>query len=329
MDVGCHATEEIQQPASHSVTGHSEPENNGTDATKSREPQSRQNHLQRIRQRKEQMCNWPQVRKLFKLASYSACQIDECKCFGWKSARSFIKSEERQRNDEAQQFVVNFSDVCKMCTHTVEDHIKHLSTQSDQEINRLLGMTLDADNIFMSIHREKDPDTKKVYFYLYRLLRRSILSVDKTRTVIEACPLGQPPFERPNMAEVLMNFILYKFSHLSPREWQVTCDMVKMLLHCLNRWNLEAPSLARRTTISADQAAIYNINYTRWLVFCHVPVFCDSLTRHDAPLIFGKSLLRVVFKPLFAQLTDKCRNEKERLTQDKRALILTHFPKYV
>jgi len=311
-------SEEIRQPATSSL----EPENNSkdTNSSKSSNPQSRQNNLQKIQERKQQMYNWPQIKKLFKLASYSACQIEECKCCGWKSIRSFIKSE----TNETQHFVINLSDICKICAHTIEDHIRHLSIQSDEEINKLLGMALDTDNILMSIHREKDPDTKKVYFYLYKLLRRCIVSM--MRAVIEG-PLGQPPFERPNIAKVLMNFVFYKFSHLSPKEWQVMCDMAKMLLHCLNHWNFEAPN-ARRATISTNEAATYKINYSRWLVFCHVPVFCDSLTRYDTSSIFGKNLLQVVFKPLCRQLTDQCHNEKDRLTPEKRVLILMHFPRY-
>ncbi|EZA59369.1 hypothetical protein DMN91_008483 [Ooceraea biroi] len=297
-------------------------ENNTKDANSMKpQNQGRPNNLQRIQQRKQQMYNWPQMKKLLKLATYSACQVEECKCNGWKNAQPFMKSQK----GEVQQPVINFFDPCKMCTHALENHVTHLPIQSDEEINRLLGMALDADNIFMSIHREEDSDTKKVYFYLYKLLRKCIMSM--TKPTIEG-PLGQPPFEKPSIAKAVMNFVLYKFSHLSPREWQVMCDMAKMFLHCLNHWNFEAPS-ARRTTISSDEAPAYKINYTRWLVFCHVPAFCDSLPHHDTPLVFGKTLLQAVFRPVRRQLMDKCHNERDKIAPEKRVLVLTHFPKFL
>ena len=39
----------------------------------------------------------------------------------------------------------------------------------DDELNRLLGMVVDVENIFMSMHREEDIDTKGVYYYLFKV----------------------------------------------------------------------------------------------------------------------------------------------------------------
>jgi len=321
-DVSSHtilaSSEENGQPVSSSL----QQESNVKDPSASKpQSQGKPNNLQRIQQRKQQMYNWPQVKKLLKLASYSACQMEGCDCNCWKSAQPIVKSPK----GDTQQPIINFYDPCKTCTHSLKNHITHLPIHSDPEINRLLGMAIDADNIFMCIHREEDPDTKKVYFYLYRLLRKCILSMVKPTV---QGPLGQPPFERPNIAKAVMNFVLYKFSHLPPREWQVMYDMAKMFLHCLNYWNFDAPSV-RRTTISADEAPAYKINYTRWLVFCHVPAFCDSLPHYDTPVVFGRTLLQAVFRPVSRQLMDKCHSERDKITPEKRVLVLTHFPKYV
>ncbi|EFN77335.1 General control of amino acid synthesis protein 5-like 2 [Harpegnathos saltator] len=313
------STEEIGQ----SVTSTSQSTGDSKDAnsTKPQEQGTRQSNLQRIQQRKQQMFNWPQMKKLLRLATYSACQIPECKCTAWKHTESIVKSQK----DDIQHLVIDFLDPCKTCTHILESHISHLRVQSEEELNKLLGMAVDADNIFMGIHREEDTDTKKIYYYLYTLLRKCILSM--TKPTIEG-PLGQPPFERPSIAKAVMNFVLYKFSHLSPREWQAMCDMAKMFLHCLNHWNFEAPN-ARRMTISAEEAPAYKINYTRWLVFCHVPAFCDSLQHYDTPVVFGKTLLQAVFKPVCSQLIDKCHSERDKITPEKRVLVLTHFPKFL
>lgn len=33
----------------------------------------------------------------------------------------------------------------------------------------LLGMVVDVENLFMSVHKEEDTDTKQVYFYLFKV----------------------------------------------------------------------------------------------------------------------------------------------------------------
>lgn len=56
------------------------------------------------------------------------------------------------------------------------DHVSHLENVSEEEINRLLGMVVDVENLFMSVHKEEDTDTKQVYFYLFKV-RPSVLLV--------------------------------------------------------------------------------------------------------------------------------------------------------
>jgi hypothetical protein len=47
--------------------------------------------------------------------------------------------------------------------------VSHLAPLSEEEVNRLLGMVVDVENIFMSMHREEDADTKRVYYYLFKV----------------------------------------------------------------------------------------------------------------------------------------------------------------
>lgn len=47
--------------------------------------------------------------------------------------------------------------------------MSHLAPLSEEEVNRLLGMVVDVENIFMSMHREEDADTKRVYYYLFKV----------------------------------------------------------------------------------------------------------------------------------------------------------------
>lgn len=48
-------------------------------------------------------------------------------------------------------------------------HISHLADITDEQINELLGAIVDVENLFMSMQREDDLDTKKVYYYLFRV----------------------------------------------------------------------------------------------------------------------------------------------------------------
>lgn len=63
------------------------------------------------------------------------------------------------------------------CVHylvcfSVAEHVSHLENVSEEEINRLLGMVVDVENLFMSVHKEEDTDTKQVYFYLFKVNRQ-------------------------------------------------------------------------------------------------------------------------------------------------------------
>lgn len=55
------------------------------------------------------------------------------------------------------------------CFVFLANHVSHLENVSEDEINRLLGMVVDVENLFMSVHKEEDTDTKQVYFYLFKV----------------------------------------------------------------------------------------------------------------------------------------------------------------
>lgn len=219
------------------------------------------------------------------------------------------------------------SDPCRSCQHTLTDHVKHLQGQNVpmEELDRLLSIVVDVENLFMCVHKEEDPDTKQVYFYLFKLLRKSILAMSKPQ--IDG-PLGSPPFEKPSIAKGVTNFVLYKFSHLPAKDWQTMYDLAKMFLHCLNHWKLETPN-ARRQTMTAEELKAYKVNYPRWLCYCHVPAFCDSLAHYDTTLIFGRTLLKSVFQTMRKQLMGKFKAEKDKMPAEKKTLVLTHFPRFL
>jgi len=282
----------------------------------------RQSNLQRIQQRKQSVREWPQDKKMEKLAIYSSCKADDsCKCNGWKNPNPAPNPP----RPDAPTPTSTPTDPCRTCTHPLSSHVSHLTSVGEEELDRLLGIVVDVENLFMCVHKEEDSDTKQVYFYLFKLLRRCILQLSKPS--VEG-PLGNPPYEKPSIAKGVTNFVLFKFNHLPPKEWQMMYDLAKMFLHCLNHWKLETPT-ARKQQMSAEEISAYKVNYTRWLCYCHVPAFCDSLPHYDTTLIFGRSLLKSVFQTMRKQLLDKFRAEKDKMPPEKRTLVLTHFPRFL
>ncbi|XP_071803239.1 histone acetyltransferase KAT2A-like [Asterias amurensis] len=286
---------------------------------------SRPMNLQRIAQRKTQVRNYPKTKKLEKLGIYSSCKADDsCKCNGWKNPNPPPTPTQPSRLDIATP-LASLSDPCRSCSHQLAAHVSHLENVPEEEINRLLGIVVDVENLFLCVHKEEDADTKQVYFYLFKLLRKCILQMSKPS--VEG-PLGSPPFEKPSINKGVTNFVVYKFGHLPQKDWQTMYDLAKMFLHCLNHWKLETPTV-RKQRAQTDDVAAYKVNYTRWLCYCHVPAFCDSLPRYETTHIFGRSLLRSVFTVMRRQLLDKFRAEKDKMPPEKRTLVLTHFPRFL
>lgn len=218
------------------------------------------------------------------------------------------------------------TDECRngICKHAMEEHISHLNTISDEQISEMLGAIVDTENLYISMHNEKDDDTKRIYYYLFRvsflflhnpfttkrqepfietfqnlsfpsnmkLLRECLLN--QQQPVIKG-PLGDPPFESPSVAKAITNYVYLKYSHLNQQGITLMTEVAKAFLHCMNNWNFETPK-DRAQTITNEDSAAYKINYTRWLMFCHVPAFCSSLPRYETTMVFGRTFLKSVFQ---------------------------------
>lgn len=282
------------------------------------------NNLQRILARKNQVKSWQIEKKIEKLAIYSCCRnVDTtsnatCKCLGWKNPNTNGPSS-------GNLPPVEITVPCRACGHALADHITHLKELPESEIDNLLSTVVDLEYIFMVVTAEEDVDTKQVYFYLFKLLRKSIVTVSKP--TVEG-PLGQPPFEQPSITQAVSNFVVYKFGDKSEKEWHIMYDLAKMFIHALNHWKLETPT-ARRQHTSNEDISMYKVNYTRWLCYCHVPSFCNSLTHYETTQIFGRTLLRSVFHVMRKALLDRIRNEKDRMSPEKAAIVTHNFPRFL
>ncbi|XP_017861371.1 PREDICTED: histone acetyltransferase KAT2A isoform X1 [Drosophila arizonae] len=283
---------------------------------------TRQSSLQRIQLRKQKVFNLPEAQKLAKLSMYSACQFEGCRCTGWKTP------QENRHRDVESSYCPEPTEECRnaSCRHPLRSHISHLTEISRSSMDELLGAIIDMENLFMSMQRVEDEDTKKVYLYLFRLLRQCVLT--RQQAVIRG-PLGDPPFESPCITKAVLSLVFYKYNHLNPTELQTMTEVAKTFLNFLNHYNFESPSARRGDpTLTHEDASTYKINYTRWLVFCHVPAFCNSLRQFETSLVFGRTLLRTVFQYMSQQLKKKCISERDRFPEDKRSII-TQMPKFL
>uniref|UniRef100_A0AAY4BVQ5 Histone acetyltransferase n=1 Tax=Denticeps clupeoides TaxID=299321 RepID=A0AAY4BVQ5_9TELE len=276
----------------------------------------------RIAVKKAQLRSAPRPKKLEKLGVYSSCKVANATAGRVRTRPPLHPPPTPPRADQAA--AVNLLEPCRSCSHALSNHVIHLENVAEDEVDRLLGIALDVDHLYTCVHKEEDPDTKQVYFSLFKLLKKSILQMGMP--VVEA--LESPPFEKPSIEQGVNNFVQYKFSHLPLKEWQTIVELAKMFLKQINFWQLETPS-QRKQRAAGDDAAGYKVNYTRWLCYCYVPQFCDSLPRYEATLVFGRTLLRSVFTVMRKQLLQQARQEKEKLPAEKRTLILTHFPKFL
>jgi len=284
----------------------------------------RLNNMQKIQLRKQQVQEWTNSRKLEKLAIYSSCKAeDSCKCNGWKNPTTPPNINNAIGFNALPP--ANMNDPCRSCAHTLSEHVSHLTNSTDDELNQLLSLVVDVENLFVCVNKEEDPDNKQVYFCLFKLLRKCIMQM--TKPVVEG-PLGSPPFEHLSISKGITNFVTYKYSQLTPKEWQRMCDLAKMFIHCLNHWKLETPSVWKQHQSLTDPS-VYRMNYTRWLCYCHVPTYCNSLPHYETSAIFGRTFLRLIYSTVQRQLVERFQAEKDRLPPERRDMILNYFPKFL
>lgn len=283
-------------------------------------------NILRIQQRKSANRLLPKEKKLEKLASYSLCKADEsCNCTGFKNCST---SASAVAQAVALREPLPLTTPCITCNHTIADHSSYLSHLENTELDRLLSIVTDIENVYFMANREEDTDTRSVYVFLFKLFRKCVVQTQH-HPVIEG-PLGKPPFERPTIVKAVSNFVQYKFSHFQSKELQVTLDLAKMFVHCLNHWKLETPTVHHTHSPPSpleDTTNSYKVNYMRWLCYIYVPQICDSLPHYELCATFGRTFLRSVFSTLRKQLMDKFRSE--RMTDEKHDFLIQKFPRFL
>lgn len=124
-----------------------------------------------------------------------------------------------------------------------------------------------------------------------------------------------------------VSFNIIRYQHFNTNDQHVMAEVAKSFIHCLNTWDFEKPKIHAQRQTNED-ASTYKINYTRWLVFCHVPAFCNSLRHFETTLVFGRSLLKAIY-PYFSQLLlHKCKQARDQVPMEKRA-IFAQMPRFL
>jgi histone acetyltransferase len=144
-----------------------------------------------------------------------------------------------------------------------EKHISDLIKLKDVEVDELVGTMVDIETLFLVLQKDpatNDPDTKQIFHYLFRLLRKSVASC--CSPLPDFATLGKPPYEEPSISRALMALIAFQYAHVSITEWAGVVDLGKILLHTFNVCKLDAPSVAANR-IGAANYDSYKHMYTR------------------------------------------------------------------
>ncbi|PAA90919.1 hypothetical protein BOX15_Mlig015281g1 [Macrostomum lignano] len=245
--------------------------------------------------------------KLAKIMCYFSCVESHCKCSSWK-----------QEGNKVVELTPGLA--CSECSHSLDSHqFNVISILPDYDLDRLISIAVDIEHLYLLIESETDKETRQIYFHVLKKLRKCLVQRNFEATIDD--PHGGPPFERPNVAASLRNFILYKFSGAPSRDQDQVIELARLLVHALNHWRMPTPT-ARSSTLTAaaasaggdtallatvDGGELYRVAYTRWLCHCRLPLYCDSLPQALPSAAFGRAYLELTLPLLRPQMHDRCR----------------------
>lgn len=278
--------------------------------------------LQWIHQLKQEPKNIERWAKIELLAQFSECKLDSCKCGGWIGKQSASEAGDQQRHSHFLNSS-SASSITKQtqpeqpcsrpeCNHSFEDHVINYVQATDVELNRLLDLMVESEILNTNSGIEDHEGTKVVYQYLSKFLRQSITTMIPPTMDLK---LGTPPFECPTIHQAITNFALHYFRHKNEEERRFMHELAKSFLTAVNIWMLDIPK-------SSSAERDYNVIYSRWLCFCYVPVFIESLALKDPTHIFGRMYLRQIF----SSVTNNWEITAEKRCQtDRQKTLLNEF----
>lgn len=183
---------------------------------------------------------------------YSTCI--GCCCKGWRLP------EEHRHKDVEIDHSPNDYDLCRNanCKHPlgelilriaivrmishhvplylVEMHFQQIRNISNEQMDQLLSIIVDAEVLYTSLGLQKDKSIKKIYSFLFTFLHSC---VSERKPAIIQGPLGDPPFEKPSIQKIIKNFVVMKYDKLrenNEAEFKVITEVARTFLNCYNNW---------------------------------------------------------------------------------------------
>ncbi len=75
------------------------------------------------------------------------------------------------------------------------------------------------------------PKTRTTQIYMIKTHppKKQFYAIDQLHALLQVDgPLGKPPYEKPSIAKGVTNFVLHRFSNLSPKDWHMMYDLAKV-----------------------------------------------------------------------------------------------------
>ena len=169
-----------------------------------------------------------------------------------------------------------------------EKHISEVLKLKDNEIDELVSTMIDIETVFLIYQKDPvviaDQETKQIYHYIFRLLRKGVAACSSP--IPDFQTLGRPPYEDPCIQRAISALLAFRYGHVPATEWSALVDLGKILLHTINVFKLDVPSVVE-PRLGAGPFEAYKAMYARYVNFhnfsiTHSPVIFQKFFMHSS-----------------------------------------------
>ncbi|KNC46628.1 uncharacterized protein AMSG_03065 [Thecamonas trahens ATCC 50062] len=233
----------------------------------------------------------PMLEKQLQVAPYFRCLQPSCKCQSFLDAQSVAQRQAIKAGTTTQPMAREARIECQNCKHSVHLH-GGLSKLNKASMNEKFLIVIHIKKLVTAIRSmppgdERNSYVAKIHKYKARLMS-SPADMEEFLKMI-----GTPPFERPVIQQILMNFLEYKYAGAPAEQVARIGKLCKTFMSAIDEQMLPKP--ARYLEYNPGDTT-FKVNYKRWLIFCQ-GTKCGNLAgyRYAASQIFGRSFLLSVF----------------------------------
>jgi hypothetical protein len=121
----------------------------------------------------------------------------------------------------------------------LDSHFAHIKNISNEQMDQLLSIIVDAEVLYTTLGLQKDKFIKKIYSFLFTFLHQCV--AERKPAIIQG-PLGDPEksFEKPSIQKIIKNFVILKYDKLrenNEAEFKVIMEVARTFLNCYNNWD--------------------------------------------------------------------------------------------